>query len=701
MATELGRIAVLLEETGESLTPLQRRLARFGLWLAVAIVVICTILFIVGYLRGEAPLLMFLTAVSLAVAAIPEALPAVVTIALALGARRMAQRHALVRRLPAVETLGSVTHICTDKTGTLTRNRMTVTTLWPQEAASGEGERARLLRGALILCTDVRPTAGGELLGDPTETALYTFAVDKGASPQRLKAELPRVAELPFSAERARMTTFHRDGVGVVAFMKGGTEAVLGASVDASGEAGTVPLDREEVLAAAERLSAEGLRVLAVAMARRPSLPHPLEPQTVETGFTFLGLVGMLDPPRPEAAPAVALCKSAGIVPVMITGDHPATAAAIAGRLGILEPGGEVVTGVELGRLDTEGLAARAGRIRVYARVAPEQKLAIVRALQGRGHVVAMTGDGVNDAPALKCADIGIAMGESGTDVAREAAALVLLDDNFATIVAAVEEGRRIYANILKFIVYSLTGNAGTLWAITLAPFVGLPLPLLPLQILWLNLLCDSLPGLALAVEPAEERLMARPPIDPGEGIFARGRGLFILGYGLAIGGVALLIQSVALRNGLPWQTMVFTFLVCNRMVVALVVRSPRRPLLHTGLFSNRPLAGAILVTFALHLAAVYLSPLSKVLKTVPLSGTHLGVALFLAMGMVVSSEGVKWVRGRFGREGLEGLRRRGSRSPPSRRGSLPPGSGGGSPPSRRPPGGGGTGRSVRPRVGP
>ncbi|HEY6008175.1 MAG TPA: cation-translocating P-type ATPase, partial [Geobacteraceae bacterium] len=612
------------------------------------------LLFVVGYLRGEPPLLMFLTAVSLAVAAIPEALPAVVTICLALGARKMVQRQALVRRLPAVETLGSVTYICSDKTGTLTRNQMTVTALWPEGGASGAGERAMLFRTALALCNDVHPSADGGLVGDPTETALYRFALDQGAEPQQLALAYPRIAELPFAAERGCMTTFHADGAGVVAFIKGGVEAVLAASVDARGEEGTVFLDREGVARAAQQLAADGLRVLAVATAYRPKLPEPLTP-SAEQGFSFLGLVGMLDPPRPEAAEAVATCRSAGITPVMITGDHPATAATIARRLGILEPGGEVVSGGELGRFTVEELAHRVERIRVYARVAPEQKLAIVRALQQRGHYVAMTGDGVNDAPALKCADIGIAMGKSGTDVAREAAALVLLDDNFATIVNAVREGRRIYANILKFIIYSLTANAGTLWAITLAPFCGLPLPLLPLQILWLNLLCDSLPGLALAVEPAEDNLMARPPIDPREGIFARGRGWFALSYGLMIGIVALVLQYGALRAGLSWQTMVFTFLVLNRMAVALAVRSPRIPLWRTGLLGNRPLVGAILLTTGLQLAAVYVPPLNRLLAARPLSHVELAIVLTLAAGMLLCTEGVKWLRSPRGKGRVRG----------------------------------------------
>ena len=619
MATELGRIAAMIQGAEETRTPLQRRLAAFGRRLALVIIAICAVIFTLGFLRGEPLLLMLLTAISLAVAAIPEALPAVVTITLALGARKMVRQNALIRRLPAVETLGSVTYICSDKTGTLTLNRMTVEALYvdgallavgeePAAAAAAATPRSLLLT-ALALCNDARPDAGGKLVGDPTETALAAVATAGGYERSALEEVHPRAAELPFDSERKLMTTFHRDGEQFVSFTKGAVEVLLVRADRWLTSRGEEPLDCGEIARVSERMA------------------------------------GMLDPPREEAREAVAQCVGAGITPVMITGDHPVTARVIARRLAILGDGEEaVITGKELAELSEEEFEQRVERIRVYARVAPEQKLKIVKALQDRGHFVAMTGDGVNDAPALKRADIGVAMGITGTDVSKEASAMILLDDNFATIVKAVREGRRIYANILKFITYSITSNAGTLVAICLAPFFGLPLPLLPIQILWLNLLCDSLPGLALAGEPAERGVMAQPPVDPAEGIFAGGRGLYIACFGLLIGAVALALQGYALRRGLPWQTMVFTFLVLNRMAVALAVRSPADSLLKVGMFSNRPLVAAILVTFLLQLTVVYVPVLNPLFSTEPLGGDALILTLALAGGMLVVSEVQKLV---------------------------------------------------------
>ncbi|WP_298439142.1 cation-translocating P-type ATPase [Geobacter sp.] len=654
MATELGRIAAMIRGEVETKTPLQRRLAAFGRRLAIAIIFVCAAIFTLGLLRGEPLLLMFLTAVSLAVAAIPEALPAVVTITLALGARRMVRQNALIRRLPAVETLGSVSYICSDKTGTLTRNRMTVETLCvdgvlrtvgEMRADPPSGASYRLLMTAMALCNDARVDDGGNLVGDPTETALLAAAQDAGFDRSALGEERPRIAELPFDSERKCMTTLHREGPAVVAFTKGAAEVILARAETMLTSRGELPLDRDEIAGVADRLAGEGMRVLAVAMRRWESVPVPLESETAETGLVFLGLAGMLDPPREEVKEAVAQCRTAGITPVMITGDHPLTALVIARRLDIVRDGDEVVvTGRELAAMTPEELARRVESIRIYARVAPEQKLAIVKSLQAHGHFVAMTGDGVNDAPALKRADIGVAMGVTGTDVAKEASAMVLLDDNFATIVKAVREGRRIYANILRFITYSITSNTGTLVAITLAPFFGLPLPLLPLQILWLNLLCDSLPGLALAGEPAGRGIMNRPPVKPSEGIFAGGRGLYVAGHGLLIGAVALALQAYALRRGLPWQTMVFTFLVVNRLAVAQAVRSDRDSLFRIGIFSNLPLAGAMLITLLLQLAVVYVPPLSAVFSTTPLPFGPLLFTLVLAGGMLAMSEMQKLV---------------------------------------------------------
>ncbi len=655
MGTELGKIAAMLQATGEVKTPLQKRLAGFGKRLALVILLVCAAVFLLGFLRGEPPLLMFLTAVSLAVAAIPEALPAVVTISLALGARKMVRQNALIRRLPAVETLGSVTHICSDKTGTLTLNRMTVEQVWlegrlispvelPAPAGPPAATSAEWLLAASALCNDVHYAGAAAGVGDPTEVALYAMAAAGGYGKKELVHRFPRLAELPFDAGRRCMTTFHRGDMGVISFTKGAAEVVLARSTHLLTAAGPSPFDRDELHRASELMADQGLRVLALAMRRWEKVPDLLETDA-ETGLTLIGLVGMLDPPREEAVAAVALCRGAGITPVMITGDHPVTARVIARRVGILTDGGEMVlTGRELEDMSLEELEREVERVRVYARVAPEQKLKIVRALQDKGHYVAMTGDGVNDAPALQRADIGVAMGITGTDVAKEASAMILLDDNFATIVKAVREGRRIYVNILKFITYSITSNAGTLVAICCAPLIGLPLPLLPIQILWLNLLCDSLPGLALAVEPAEPDVMERPPVKPDEGVFDGGRGWFIAGFGLQIGIVALILQYYAMANGMAWQTMVFTFLVANRMAVAFTVRSRRDSLLTIGVFSNPVLVFAVLITLLLQLAAVYLPVSHPLFTTVPLAPAELAVTLILAAGMLAVGEGEKFL---------------------------------------------------------
>ncbi|MEK7235047.1 MAG: HAD-IC family P-type ATPase, partial [Nitrospirota bacterium] len=447
MRTELGRIASMLGKEEGVKTPLQKRLALFGQRLALAALAICAIVFAVGVLRGESVVLMFLTAVSLAVAAIPEALPAVVTVSLALGARRLVKKHALIRRLPAVETLGSVTYICSDKTGTLTQNKMRVEQLvvsgQPESGSTGKEESWRWLMKALALSNDATRHEDGRIIGDPTEVALFQGAEERGYGKAELLGQTPRVAELPFDSDRKCMTTLHREGSEVVAFTKGAPEQVVAlCDGQLTGDA-MIALDPAAMLDRADRMAAEGLRVLAVAYRTWPDLPAALTPDNVERGLTFLGLVGLMDPPREEARAAVALCKSAGITPVMITGDHPATARAIALRLGIIENNDAVLTGQELAKLPLDEYEARVEGIRVYARVSPEQKITIVKGLQDMGEFVAMTGDGVNDAPALQRADIGIAMGLTGTDVARESAHMILLDDNFATIVTAVGEGRR------------------------------------------------------------------------------------------------------------------------------------------------------------------------------------------------------------------------------------------------------------------
>lgn len=647
MNTEMGKIASMLQEAEDIKTPLQKRLALFGKKLAIAIFVICGIIFTAGLMRGEDIFLMLLTAISLAVAAIPEALPAVITIALALGAKKMVKQKALIRKLPAVESLGSVTYICSDKTGTLTLNKMSVEEIYVDEKVLRTKDISdvlntpeHLLMTALALCIDAREDAEGNVLGDPTEVALYNIAKEKGYHKFELEKVLPRIQEIPFDSERKCMTTFHKIKPGIykgldsnfVSFTKGAVDVLLEKSDYIITSKGLTPFDKLHLHKINDKMAADGLRVLCVAMKKWDSIPENIEPENVESNLTILGFVGMIDPPREEASEAIRICKEAGIKPAMITGDHPITAVAIAKRLNLIEDNAKsVITGRELDKLSLEEFEERVENIRVYARVAPEHKFKIVKALQDKGQIVAMTGDGVNDAPALKQADIGVAMGITGTEVSKEASSMILLDDNFATIVKAVKEGRRIYDNILKFIKYSMTSNAGTVWAIFLAPFFGLPLPLLPIQILWMNLLCDSLPGLSLTAEPAESGVMKRPPRDPEEGVFAKGRGYFIIIFGLIIGLTVLFFQAFSIRSEMSWQTMVFTALVLGRMAVVVAVRSEYDSLFKIGLFSNKPLIGAVLLTVILQLSVVYIPTLNSIFQTEPLSLKELLLTIFIS----------------------------------------------------------------------
>jgi Ca2+-transporting ATPase len=563
--------------------------------------------------------------------------------------------NALIRRLPSVETLGSVTFICSDKTGTLTQNCMHAEVLlvdgksWkPGDAAPGPLHQ-ELLRAA-ALCNDATHTLAGAWQGDPTETALTQVAGDAGLHKAVLEEKAERVLEFPFDAERKRMTTFHRTPDGLVAYTKGAPESVVARCTSQWQPGGEAGLRRAEVLDTAANLAAQGLRVLALARRSYQHLPGSGELDAVEAGLCLIGLIGLIDPPRPEAAAAVHNCITAGITPVMITGDHPATARAIAQRLGIApDTGAPVLTGQDLAALDDDALSARVREVRVYARVDPLQKIRIVQALQAHGEFVAMTGDGVNNAPALKQADIGVAMGRGGTDVAREASSLVLLDDNFATIVAAVREGRRIYDNIRKFVRYTMTSNSGEIWTIFLAPFMGLPVPLLPIHILWVNLVTDGLPGLALAAEPAERGIMRRPPRAPRESLFAHGMWQHILGFGLLLGGLCLAVQAWALGTGQAhWQTMVFTVLTLGQMAHCMAIRSEIDSLWTQGLGSNKPVLGAVALTFALQLAVIYVPAFNTVFKTAPLGALELLICLAAALVVFLAVEVEKaWRRSR------------------------------------------------------
>ncbi|ABA58590.1 Cation transporting ATPase, E1-E2 type [Nitrosococcus oceani ATCC 19707] len=653
METELGQIATLLQQEEAVKTPLQQRLAHFGQRLAVGVLMVCGIIFVTGLLRGEEGVLMFLTAVSLAVAAIPEALPAVVTVSLAMGARKMSRRNALIRRLPAVETLGSVTYICTDKTGTLTENRMTAEGFWvageyqseipPMASESPPWNR---LGQALALCNEVVSDKEQGVRGDPTEVALYQAAHRAGYKRQSLEKKLPRIGDIPFDSERKRMMTVHRVSEReAIAFIKGAPEKILSRCSRMQMADEITVVDRGTLLREAERLAEQGYRVLAMAYRFLENIPTEWAPEILEKDLVFLGLVALIDPPRKEAPRAVADCILAGITPVMITGDHPGTARAIAIRLGIDKEDGLVIKGQDLAQIPAQDFAHQVRQIRTYARVTPEQKIRIVKALQDQGEFVAMTGDGVNDAPALKRAGIGVAMGRKGTDVAREAADMVLLDDNFATIVSAVREGRRIFDNIRKFVRYTMTSNSGEIWTLFLAPFLGLPLPLVPIQILWINLVTDGLPGLALSAEPQERGIMRRPPRPPNESIFAHGMWQHMLWVGLLIGGLSLLAQAWAYHSGTAhWQTMVFTVLTFCQLAHVLAIRSEKESLFTQGLLSNPWLLGAVAITVALQLAVIYLPFLNPIFRTAPLSMGELALCFVLPVVVFVAVEVEKWL---------------------------------------------------------
>ncbi|BCV23801.1 cation-translocating P-type ATPase [Gelria sp. Kuro-4] len=680
MATEMGRIAGLLAAAPEELTPLQQKLNALGKSLGTITLVICGVVFLTGFLRGAhtgARLLeMFLVAVSLAVAAIPEGLPAVVTIVLALGMQRMVERNAIVKRLHAVETLGSTTVICTDKTGTLTQNKMAAVELWCGAAAysvSGAaygregaicraGEKVEpagdpdLARALLIaaLCNDARveqeADGGVHLAGDPTEGALLGLAAKGGLFPADLAGTYPRVAEVPFDSRRKLMSTIHpAPAGGYLVLTKGAPDVVLGRATRLlvnGREEELTPARRREILAANAALAGQALRVLALAYRHLPQLPAEADLSAVEEELTFVALAGLKDPLRAEAQAAVQRCRSAGIRTVMITGDHPDTAAAIGRELGLVEAGG-VLSGVELDKLSPTALGERVRTVNVYARVAPEHKSAIVKALKEQGEVVAVTGDGVNDAPALKTADIGVAMGITGTDVAKGAADMILTDDNFASIVAAVEEGRVIYSNIRKFVYFLLSCNVGEVLIVFLAELFGLPLPLLPVQLLWLNLLTDAFPALALGVEKAEPGIMDRPPRSPREPILDRPMTLGIIVQSAALTAAALGVFTVALGryDVTGARALAFTTLVLAELLRAYTSRSERIPVLRLGLFSNPSLFLGTGFSLLLFLSTIYVPALQPVFRTIPLSWNEWRLILPAAFLPAAAAEAWKQLR--------------------------------------------------------
>jgi len=614
MDTQIGKIAEMVQEEREIKTPLQQRLNIFGKWLGLACLGVCFIVFISAALRGGSLLDAFLTAVSLAVAAIPEGLPAVTTIALALGAYRMAKKGAIIRKLPAVETLGSVSVICSDKTGTLTQNRMTVSRMYVDgklisvtgigyEPAGkfhvGENEISPLESGpvkkllyAVALCNDAylehfKEKNTYDVIGDPTEGALIVLAEKAGMTRIKLESQFPRVNEIPFDSRRKLMTTVHRTGEDqYIVYVKGAPDEILKLCVGA---------DKAGILKENERLTSSGLRTLGVAY---KEIRGKINLDEVERALTFIGLVGMIDLPRPEVKDAVALCKQAGIEPVMITGDHGLTAMAVARELGIEE---------------------------VFARISPEQKLNIVEEYRSLGKVVAVTGDGVNDAPALKRADIGVAMGITGTDVAKEASDMVLSDDNFATIVAAVKEGRGIFENIRKFVWYLLSANVGEILTMFFAILMNMPLPLLPIQILWVNLVTDGLPALALSMEPVEKDVMKKPPRKKEEGIINKNIINSMVFIGVIMAAVTLFLFAFGMKDSLAkGRTFAFSALAILEMYHVFNCKSENRSIFSVGIFSNMYLVLSVALTIVLQLLVIYNPILQKIFYTVPLSGREL-----------------------------------------------------------------------------
>jgi len=673
MSTEMGNIAFMIREAGQEPTPLQRRLGQLGMWLVAFCLAICAVVVILGVYRGEPLYYMIMAGISLAVAAIPEGLPAIVTVALAIGVQRMIRRRAIIRRLPAVETLGCATVICSDKTGTLTENKMVV-----RRAAAGgslaeiagegydpkgeinfvrgsSGPEFNMLMKIAALCNNshlkkgeigigglFRGLPGGkekrewDIVGDPTEGALLVMAAKEGVWREKLQQCEPRVAELPFDSDRKRMTVICAGSTGkYTAYTKGAPDIIMELCTHRYVKGRVIPLSgeaRREILAEASGMAEDALRVLAFAYRELEGEREDYGGE--ENSLVFVGLCGMIDPPRPSAVSAVHTCRRAGIHVAMITGDHQSTARAVAVEMGLLARGGKVVAGSELDRMSDDELASQCGQVAVYARVSPRHKLRIVKALKQAGHVVAMTGDGVNDAPAVKEADIGIAMGIAGTDVTREAAAMVLADDNFSTIVAAVEEGRGIYDNIRKFIRYLLSCNVGEVLVMFLAVLGGLPLPLMPIQILWMNLVTDGLPALALGVDPIDRDIMNRRPRQPRESVFANGLLWKIIGSGSAIAAVTLLIFMMSYwgSGDIDFaRTMAFNTLVFAQLFYVFSCRSERHTIFDVGLHTNPQLLGAVVLSASLQAAVTHIHFLNTIFHTVPLNIFQWGLVAVLA----------------------------------------------------------------------
>lgn len=668
MDTEVGKIAKMLDDVDDSETPLKRRLEALGKTLGIAALVICALIFAVGFFVYKRDWIeMFMTAVSLAVAAIPEGLPAISTIVLSIGVQRMVKRNAIIRTLPSVETLGSATVICSDKTGTLTQNRMTVEKIFCDNKVFGTeykekdgNEQYKLLLNCMILCNDTKLKKDGEkyiTTGDPTETALVDLGLKSNVVKDDLDNEYKRVEEIPFDSERKLMTTVHDKNGKLVVFTKGGVDELLAkcSKIRLNGE--DVKLTQEHIdmiLATNEQFALCALRVLAMAYKDIDQIPEKANMNSLESDLTYIGMVGMIDPARPEVKEAVAKCRTAGIRPVMITGDHKITAVAIAKEIGILREGDEAITGAELQEMSQEELEKNVQKYSVYARVSPEHKVRIVNAWKSHDEVVAMTGDGVNDAPALKAADIGAAMGIVGTDVAKEAADVVLTDDNFATIVSAVEEGRRIYDNILKAVAYLLSANIGEIITLFVATMFGwLIEPLLPIHMLWINLVTDSLPALALSVDPAEKNIMNRKP-KKNKNVFTKGMIWRIIYQGIMIGGLTLLAFAIGCgfdfnsivdtegnvtSIGVTAQTMAFAVLALSELVHVFNLRSNKDSIFKVGLLTNKILLGAIAISASLMLIVLNIPVLHGIFEIKMLTLGEVGIVTLLSFAPLIIVE--------------------------------------------------------------
>ena len=652
MNTEVGNIATILDSTENAQTPLQKKLDGLGKILGTAALIICFIMFIIGTINGKEPMHMFLSAVSLAVAAIPEGLPAIATIVLAIGVQRMVTRHAIVKRLPCVETLGSTTVVCSDKTGTLTQNKMTVEKLYLNneildvENLGTISDDIKLLITASILCNDSKiGTEDGKLkvTGDPTETALIDLGLKFSLNKNEIEKSEIRIDELPFDSDRKLMSTVNKYNDGTYRiFTKGAVDELLKRCdrIFINGKVREIDEnDVENILEANNSMAKNALRVLGMAYKDSDSEVN----ENLESSLIYIGMVGMIDPPRPEVKSAIDKCKTAGIKTVMITGDHKITAIAIAKALGILEDESEATTGPEVEKMTQEELEERVKHYSVYARVSPEHKVRIVKAWQKHGEIVAMTGDGVNDAPALKTADIGAAMGIVGTDVSKEAADIILTDDNFATIVAAVEEGRRIYDNILKAIQFLLSSNIGEIITLFFATLINWHEPLIPIHILWVNLITDSLPALALSFDPAEDNIMRRKPIPANIGIFTKGR-IFRVGYqGLMIGVLTLLAYRIGIHedpsNVVIGQTMAFAVLSLSQLVHVFNIRSKTQSIFKTGILSNMYLVYAVLISFVMMIGVLFIPFLQKIFKVVTLSPRDILIVIGLSFMPIIIVE--------------------------------------------------------------